>query len=321
MKSIASTNPLFFPRPNTMTPYTASLLDDSGARLRNPMNPKGGKPNSIESRLEGKLVLPVGTEALASRYRAAKPFRHLVLDDMFPPELLEMLLLEIPELSEENWVHHDEDRLVKFNLRSALELSETGLQLTAFLHSALFLYFLSELTGIWNLLPDPYLQGAGYHVIPPGGHFDIHADRNTDYTNGLTRRLALIIYLNKSWKTEFGGQLELWNSDATRREAIVEPLFNRTVIFEVLDQNFHGVPTPVAPAAGRGRKSFVAYYHTARSGNQEAPPHTSIYAPMLYRRKESKVRRLIKDIVPPIVLRRLKKLRPDNSTTSKELSE
>jgi Rps23 Pro-64 3,4-dihydroxylase Tpa1-like proline 4-hydroxylase len=91
------------------------------------------------------------------------------------------------------------------------------------------------------LLPDPYLQGAGFHIVPNGGKFDVHVDRNTAYDTGLIRRLALIIYLNKDWAPEYGGQLELWNSDASRREVSIVPSFNRTVIFELTEESFHGV--------------------------------------------------------------------------------
>src|ERR1700734_3474284 len=64
------------------------------------------------------------------------------------------------------------------------------------------LYLLSEITGIWNLLPDPYMHGAGYSIIPPKGKFDVHIDSNADLTNGLIRRLALIIYLNRDWSPD-----------------------------------------------------------------------------------------------------------------------
>jgi hypothetical protein len=111
--------------------------------------------------------------------------------------------------------------------------------------------------------------------MPPGGKFDVHADRNMAYETGLTRHLSLITYLNKSWKHEYGGQFELWNHDGSRREAVVEPLFNRTVIFEIADQNFHGVPSPIASPGGRCRTSFVVYYHTAQG--QSAAPHSSVF--------------------------------------------
>src|SRR5690606_34215472 len=105
-----------------------------------------------------------------------------------------------------------------------------GFDVTALLHSAPFLSFLTAVTGITELLPDPYLQGGGYSCIPPGGFFNVHVDRNVAYETGLLRRLAFIVYLNKAWRPEYGGQLELWNQDGTQREVVVEPAFNRAIL-------------------------------------------------------------------------------------------
>jgi Rps23 Pro-64 3,4-dihydroxylase Tpa1-like proline 4-hydroxylase len=265
---------------------------------------------SIASLLEGQIQLPDSVENLSAAYKNAKPFPHITIDNLFSNQMLENLIKEIPSMSENNWVHEDNEQLRTYNLRSAIELGETGFQLTAFLHSAAFLYFLSELTGIWELLPDPYLQGAGYHLMPRGGKFDVHADRNTAYETGLNRRLSLIVYLNKDWKHEYGGQLELWNSDASRCEAVVEPIFNKTVIFEITDKNFHGVPKHIACPEGRSRDCFLVYYHTARTaGENAAPPHTSIYGPSLYRKNGSAFRKLVRDVTPPIIIRTLNRVR------------
>lgn len=263
----------------------------------------------IMSMLSDKITLPESLDKLSSRFKAARPYPHIAIDNLFPDQLLDQLVAEIPSITEDHWVHEDDENIERYNLRSAVELGETGYQLTAFLHSAAFLYFLSELTGIWQLLPDPYLQGSGYHMIPRGGRFAVHADRNIAYETGLTRRLSLIIYLNKDWKHEYGGQFELWNSDGTRQEAVVEPLFNRTMIFEIAANNFHGVPQTVLCPNGRSRNSFLVYYHTAANSNSDAAPHTSIYAPSFYGRKKSAVRRIMRDVTPPIVVRMLKKVR------------
>jgi hypothetical protein len=89
----------------------------------------------------------------------------------------------------------------------------------------------------------------------------------------------------------------------------VRLLSSRTIIFEVLDQNFHGALPPIATPDGRSRKSFAAYYHTVRFGDRrDALPHTTVYAPVFYQRKGSRLRKLIKDVTPPIVLRGLKSL-------------
>jgi 2OG-Fe(II) oxygenase superfamily len=266
------------------------------------------QPNSdVRALLKGKLLLPQSVDQYASSYKNAKPFRHIVIDDMFPDELLSTVVDEMPPIDRDVWVHHSDDRHEKFGLRSAVNLSEAGFQLAALLHSASFLYFLSEVTGIRELLPDPYLQGSGYSVIPDGGYFDVHVDRNIAYETGLTRRLSLIIYLNKQWKHEYGGQLELWNSDGSSSEAVIEPVFNRTIIFEIAEQNFHGVPTPVACPDTRSRKSFAAYYHTVSiDGRTDIVPHSSIYGPLSQQQNKWTLRRLIKDVTPPMLLRGIK---------------
>jgi Rps23 Pro-64 3,4-dihydroxylase Tpa1-like proline 4-hydroxylase len=265
---------------------------------------------SITSLLSKQIVLPDSLENLNAVFNKAKPFPHVIIDNMFSSMLLEQLVGEVPSLADRHWVHEDDEHMERYNLRSAVDLGEFGFQLTAFLHSAAFLYFLSELTGIWELLPDPYLQGGGYHMIPVGGKFDIHSDRNTAYETGLIRRLSLIIYLNKDWKPEYGGQFELWNSNGTQRETVVEPLFNRTVIFEIADGNYHGVPRPVACPPGRSRNSFLVYYHTAAAnGGKNVAPHTSLYAPSFYRSNRSKLGSIVKDVTPPVLLRALKSVR------------
>ena len=257
-----------------------------------------------------QIMQPSKLDALSVSFKTAKPFPHLIIDGLFSNDSLTQLADEIALMSRDKWVRHEDADLEKLSSRSAAELGETGQQLTALLHSAAFLLLLSEISGIGHLLPDPYLQGGGYHVFPPGGHFRVHADRNTAYINGLARRLSLIVYLNKAWKPEYGGQLELWNADATRREVIVEPIFNRTIIFEIGDRYFHGVPNPVACPKGRSRNSFVAYYHTL--GIKEANDvgaHGTVYAPWSDQPKNSSLKNLMRDITPPVLWRGLVRLK------------
>jgi Rps23 Pro-64 3,4-dihydroxylase Tpa1-like proline 4-hydroxylase len=259
----------------------------------------------IMSILADKITLPASSAELAEQYKHAKPFPHLVLDNIFPNEWLDDVLNEIPEMSDAKWVHERQERLTKSNLRSAVELGEAGFQFAAFVNSAKFLFLMSELTGVWALLPDPYMGGAGYHVVPSGGKFDVHADRNIDQVTGLRRRAVMLVYLNKSWKSEYGGQLELWDTTGSRCEKVIEPTFNRAVIFEVADQNFHGVRPVVTEE--RARKSFATYYHTVPEANMI--PHNSIYVPSFYLKKPPLYRRIMTEVVPPVlfkVARRLK---------------
>jgi 2OG-Fe(II) oxygenase superfamily len=263
------------------------------------------RTTAVLSSLRCNLSLSKSLEDLLEDYRTAHPFPYLVLDNIFPSERLDALLNELPPPSSPKWVNERHDRMIKSNLRSAVDLSDEAFRFAATLHSASFLYFLSEITGIEALLPDPYLSGAGYHVIPPGGKFDVHADRNTDHFSGLERRLAMLVYLNKSWDPQYGGQLELWNHDGTQQEKVIEPIFNRTVIFEIGDKNFHAV-RPVTERSGRKRISFAVYYHTV---GRNVAPHSSLFAPEIYQGKGLRMRRAMREVLPPIIFRALKGLR------------
>jgi hypothetical protein len=249
-----------------------------------------------------ELALHKSVEDLLKDYKSAEPFPHHVLDNLFPAKMLDALLDELPPASSEKWVHERHDQFVKSNLRSAADLGPESYQFLSMLHSAAFLYFLYEITGVRALLPDPYLSGGGYHVVPEGGKFDVHADRNTDHNSGLERRLAMLIYLNKDWDPENGGQLELWNQEGSKCEKVIQPTFNKTVIFEIGDKNFHGV-RPVIGGKGISRKSFALYFHTV---GKDLVFHNSIYAPKIYQDKVPLASRIAREVLPPFLYRPLK---------------
>jgi 2OG-Fe(II) oxygenase superfamily len=266
----------------------------------------GATAPAFQELLEGKLRLPYSIDEIKTAYRNAKPFPHVVLDGLFFESSLDPMLSEIEDMSREQWVNVDHDpRERTVRMRSAAEMREAGAHILGIVHSAAFLYFLTEITGVGQLLPDPYLQGGGFAVMRRGDYFDVHADRSVAYETGLTRRLAMIIYLNKAWQPEYHGELELWSPDGKRAEVSVEPSFNRTILFEVAYPNFHGVPAPLACPADRIRQSFIVYYHTA--GTNQPPgvkPHTTIFAPRFYGTPRATIRSIVREILPPF-LRRL----------------
>ena len=146
---------------------------------------------------------------MRDKYRGAAPFPHVVIDGLFPAQLLDSVLVEMAAMAQHQWLLVEtgsHERIRRMN--SGVELGAAGYQLVGLVHSAAFLYLLSEITGVWQLLPDPYLQGAGYASMKPGDFFNIHSDRNVAYETGLTRRLAMIVFLNKSWDRNYNGQLE-----------------------------------------------------------------------------------------------------------------
>ena len=79
----------------------------------------------------------------------------------------------------------------------------------------------------------------------------------------LERRINVLIYLNKDWKPEYGGQLELWNQDMSEKVVAINPIFNRCVIFNTDTYSYHGNPEPVNHPLETPRQVIALYYYTS----------------------------------------------------------
>ncbi len=245
-------------------------------------------------------------------YIKAAPFPHIVLDDFFDPNLIDQLLAEFPRPDAIRWQQFDNEREIK--LASAAE-SSFGPATRLFLYhlnSITFLDFLSAVTGIPNLIPDPGFEGGGLHQIVRGGKLGIHADFNRHGAYNLDRRLNLLLYLNKDWREEYGGHLQLWNRDMTRCEAKVLPIFNRVMIFGTTDFTYHGHPDPLQCPEGMTRKSLALYYFTnGRPREEISDDHSTIFRARHEHEFKltaaQRFRRIARDLLPPIIARRLQR--------------
>jgi len=248
----------------------------------------------------------------SAQYAAARPFPHVVFDDFFNPALLDKVLAEFPRAGAIDWQRFDNAQEIK--LASAAEASFGPLTrfLLYHLNSITFLQFLSKVTGIANLISDPWFEGGGLHQIVRGGKLAVHADFNKHSRYGLDRRLNLLLYLNRDWREEYGGHLELWNREMTRCEARILPLFNRMMIFGTTDFTYHGHPEPLACPAGMTRKSLALYYFSnGRPAEEISGDHTTLFQPRLNEEFKpdlrQRLRQTARDLLPPIVTRQLRK--------------
>jgi Rps23 Pro-64 3,4-dihydroxylase Tpa1-like proline 4-hydroxylase len=224
------------------------------------------------------MKLNVDPKTLHEQYVNAQPFPHALIDGLFPDELLDTLLAEFPKPDEIEWRKFDNatEKKLGYWYESSLQ---PNLQTFLYeMNSAPVLRFLEGLTGIEGLIPDPYYGGAGPHQILPGGFLKIHADFNWHPLLKLDRRLNLLTYLNKDWKEEYGGHLELWDREMTHCVKKILPVFNRTVVFSTTDFSYHGHPEPLACPEGRSRKSVSFYYYTnGRPDEERSAPHDTIF--------------------------------------------
>ena len=196
------------------------------------------------------------------QYLSAAPFPHIVLDNVLPEEALDLVLREFPETQSAIWKQYENYHEKKLETQGEERLSDNISLILYQFNAAPFLRFLEKLTGIDNLLPDPYFFGGGLHLIPGGGKLGIHADFSRHPRLQLDRRLNVLVYLNKDWREEFGGHLELWNQDMTQCVQRILPVYNRMVIFTLTDWAFHGHPEPTTCPSGSNRKSIALYYYT-----------------------------------------------------------
>jgi Rps23 Pro-64 3,4-dihydroxylase Tpa1-like proline 4-hydroxylase len=212
-------------------------------------------------------------------YRQAKPYAHAIIDGLLPDDVLERVLEEFPEPSDE-WRRFDDPRQRKLGGSLVeLELGPITRNVLAEFNSSAFVDFLQTLTGIDEaLIPDPHYRGGGLHQILPGGYLEVHADFNRHPMFGLDRRVNVLVFLNKGWQSHWGGQLEMWDSTMSRAERRIEPSFNRSVIFSITDTAFHGHPEPLRCPPGRTRQSLAFYYYSnGRPERERSEPHSTLW--------------------------------------------
>lgn len=245
-------------------------------------------------------------------YLHATPFPHIVLDNFFNPELLEKLLSEFPGPKAIPWQRYDNDREIKLASASEAAFGPVTRLFLYHLNSITFLDFLSKVTGIPDLISDPSFDGGGLHQIVRGGKLGIHADFNKHPRYELDRRLNLLLYLNKDWKDDYGGHLELWDRDMKGCQAKITPIFNRLMIFGTTDYTFHGHPDPLGCPEGMTRKSLALYYFSnGRPAEEVSGSHSTLFKERsgtdFTLSSGQKIRHVVKDLLPPFITRKLKR--------------
>lgn len=214
--------------------------------------------------------------ALAARYRDARPYPHVVLDDFIDPAVLRRVVAEFPGRDGRTYFDRPQERF-KYQFNPNTVASGLVRNLLAELNGEPFLAFLSAMTGIGHLISDPYYAGGGLHETLAGGHLSVHADFNMHGDMKVERRLNLLIYLNDDWDPAYGGALELWDKGMRKAATSIQPVLGRAVVFNTTLQNFHGQPDPLACPPDRSRRSIATYYYTAFEKAAEVPSRSTTF--------------------------------------------
>lgn len=199
-------------------------------------------------------------QKLNLEFNAAKPYRHIAVDGFLNESFANSLYENFPGFDKmsRNYQGLNEHK----SEGSGFEHFHPAFQqLRDALNSPEFCKALSTITGIEDLYSVEDALGMGVHQGGDGSYLDVHIDFNIHYDQNIHRRVNVLVFLNKNWKEEYGGKVELWNKDVTKLEQAYMPSFNRCVMFETSEISYHGY-SKISVPEGESRKSFYSYFYT-----------------------------------------------------------
>jgi len=199
-------------------------------------------------------------QQLKKDFKTAKPCNYIVLPNFLTEELATTLYKNFPKIDTLNVKRKslNENKSEDYHFD---RFHSSFSDLKKVVSSPEMYQFMETITGIKELKTTNDSLGSGVHQGTNGSYVDVHIDVNYNPTENLWRRINLLIYLNKNWKPEYGGDLELWNKAMTKCEANVPCDFNRAIIFLTDENSPHGYGKTTIPE-NETRKSFYTYYFT-----------------------------------------------------------
>jgi hypothetical protein len=207
--------------------------------------------------------LPEMARKLRKEWESATPFPYVVIDDFLAPDQAERAVQGFDGTTE-GWIFHNHYNERKYCHSKKQHMHPAILELFADLESPRWLKFLEEVSGVKKLIADETLDGSsGLHKSLPGCYLKIH--RESVGHNGhddWKRQINLLLYLNKDWKAEWDGELQIIDHQGMKCVNEITPYFNRMVLFLTNPVAFHGNPKVLKCPEGVERKSLAAYYFT-----------------------------------------------------------
>lgn len=226
--------------------------------------------NSLKNRLS----------LIKADYQSKKPFRYVVFENFFFSSKAEEIYSAYPVITDGKW--DGTTYLDQKNKFQKTNFDENSIMDNVFkeLNSQEFINWLQEVTDIeTEVLPDHELFGGGLHQSINGAYLNVHIDYNIHPKTKFHRRCNVLVYMNKDWKDDYEGHLELWDFSKNKKTLLekVSPEFNRCVIFETNEVSYHGHPKQLNTPIGINRKSLATYYYTkTRPANELASEHNTV---------------------------------------------
>lgn len=143
-----------------------------------------------------------------------------------------------------------------------------------------------EITGIQGMEPDENLYAGGISLMSEGNFLNPHLDNSHDEERKRYRVLNLLYYVSPGWKTENGGNLELWDKGVHGTPRTIVSQFNRLALMITNKSSYHSVSKVVRDAK---RCCISNYYFSTRPAEDQEYFHVTSF----YGRPEEPVKGMI----------------------------
>ena len=108
------------------------------------------------------------SKQLKQEFSNNDPFPHVIVDGLFPPQLIQDLVSEFPSPDDKSWERSIADGIqvkLRSNWITEDDISPITANVVNFFNSGSFMKSLSAITGVEKLISDPYFTGGGRNCI------------------------------------------------------------------------------------------------------------------------------------------------------------
>lgn len=225
------------------------------------------------------------------------PYDHCIIDDFFVLDVALRLEKEFLNYENPKWFEYKNSLEDKKALNDWNAFPKLTYLVFKELISQTFIEMLSNEIGV-ELFQDPGLHGGGWHIHGPGGSLNPHYDYSIHPKLGLQRKINIIIYLSSKLEDNHGGHFGMWSHDPIHNQPkelvkIVQPKFNRAVIFDTTNHSWHGICRALTQPEGIFRKSIAVYYLTTPQPGADIR-EKALFAPREDQKGSKEVEEIIK---------------------------
>ena len=193
------------------------------------------------------------------------PTRFVAIDDVLPEEIARRAYEAFPKPEQMRFLSSFRER--KYTSKALEKFDPFITDVTFAFQSPEVIKVVAGITGIQDMSGDPHLYAGGISTMARGHFLNPHIDNSHDHKREQYRVLNLLYYVNPGWKSEFGGNLELWD-EQVRHRVEIPSLFNRLVIMETNQLSWHSVNTVKVDEKRCCVSNYYFSPHSPNDGNE-----------------------------------------------------